>query len=438
MTDGKADFVKFVKYFTSRLVQTLVQARLGEHVDKICTAVPDHNDWFNLKIDEIGEVSAYLKSTITKFPPYSPVVIEFILYTADGQHLPLEAWILTVNSDKGKDVNVRTELYHQMSTLLRSVALAARMTPMHRQYVKKQSEDSFIVLYRLYDSTVTSNMGKDSKKRRLGELPTPFGTLCLDLVFRTSMLIDENEENFLAKSNSEEYTGALIQANDAGVPSRPSLSDCLPVQKEDEKGKRFQQSNERRNVCFCNFSRGGIGSRAQLRLVFRLGVSTSSDDSNISEHPVLTIDNKTRAKLALLRNHSFPLSSLLQSAYEIPKKQCSMLALNLVRAAEELEEKPKDSLLAIEDQKSDEADDEMDGSQDDSFVKICGFGSSSSLGNDLAELIKHLKTAPETLSTCAHYHGTCEDIQKELSQFDAQKKEFDNFVVGVRRLSEED
>lgn len=48
------------------------------------------------------------------------------------------------------NVNVRTELYHQLGTLLKSAIVASRMTPAYRYYVRKQGPDTFIIMYRVW------------------------------------------------------------------------------------------------------------------------------------------------------------------------------------------------------------------------------------------------------------------------------------------------
>lgn len=78
--------------------------------------------------------------------------VDFFLYTADSETLPLESWMFHIN----RDVTIRadgkselSELYHQLSTLLKSTMAASRMTPMHRYYVKKQSAETFVILYKV-------------------------------------------------------------------------------------------------------------------------------------------------------------------------------------------------------------------------------------------------------------------------------------------------
>lgn len=53
------------------------------------------------------------------------------------------------SSDVDTSVGVRTQLYHQLSTLLKSVIAAARVTPTYRYYARKQSPETFIIIYRV-------------------------------------------------------------------------------------------------------------------------------------------------------------------------------------------------------------------------------------------------------------------------------------------------
>lgn len=58
--------------------------------------------------------------------------------------------VIRVNSnDVDEGVHVHSSLYHQMSTLLKSIMAAARVTPTYRYYVRKQSPETFVILYRV-------------------------------------------------------------------------------------------------------------------------------------------------------------------------------------------------------------------------------------------------------------------------------------------------
>lgn len=60
------EYSSYMRLFSSRMIQVVVQARMGKMHPHPCTPNPDHPDYFNLIIDEIGEIAAYMKSTINK------------------------------------------------------------------------------------------------------------------------------------------------------------------------------------------------------------------------------------------------------------------------------------------------------------------------------------------------------------------------------------
>ncbi|MCP9266449.1 Autophagy-related protein 13 [Dirofilaria immitis] len=178
------EFVKFGKFFTTRLVQALVQSRLGQLIVQSCSVSPDPTDWFSVRIDELGEVAAQLRTSVTKYPPNANCfTLDFLLHTADGDVLPLESWhvsffyLFSSNLPpyrEGKciryeseltdgNVNIRTELYHQLGTLLKSAIVASRMTPAYRYYVRKQSPDTFIIMYRVYEKEPEMDLGEEQK-----------------------------------------------------------------------------------------------------------------------------------------------------------------------------------------------------------------------------------------------------------------------------------
>uniref|UniRef100_A0A0N5ARU3 Autophagy-related protein 101 n=1 Tax=Syphacia muris TaxID=451379 RepID=A0A0N5ARU3_9BILA len=156
------EFIKFGKFFSTRLllfneVQAVVQARLGceQFVALPCKQFVDPVDWFNVRIDELGDVSAQLRSNITSncisYPPLSPsLTLDFLLQTKDDGILPCISYEGTRNGELKEENGrfMRTELYQQLSVVLRSVIAAARVTPSYRYFVRKQSSSSYIILYR--------------------------------------------------------------------------------------------------------------------------------------------------------------------------------------------------------------------------------------------------------------------------------------------------
>ena len=58
------DMERFVKFLSQKMVQVIVQSRLGEKVCTPCKAHPSPSDWFNLGIEDIPEVSTETKKAL--------------------------------------------------------------------------------------------------------------------------------------------------------------------------------------------------------------------------------------------------------------------------------------------------------------------------------------------------------------------------------------
>ncbi|CAI4223043.1 unnamed protein product [Auanema sp. JU1783] len=216
LQDYKNNLIKYGKSFSTRLIQVLVQSRTAERYSHSCS-VEGPLQWFNLHLDELGEVTAFIKSLkITDFPPAVPQLsIDFFLYTCDHETLPLETWSFLVDGNDPKNgtpqcpVNTHhSAFYHQLSTLLRSAMVAARMTPLHRYYVKKQSAETFVVLYRIVSGPSTIDIGRDAKKIRLGNLSSYIGSWKLDLSYRTRMEIEPSNSHVMDGADSFQRIGS--------------------------------------------------------------------------------------------------------------------------------------------------------------------------------------------------------------------------------------
>ncbi|CAB3408636.1 unnamed protein product [Caenorhabditis bovis] len=417
MEKEQANFSKFLKKFSIRLVQTLVQSRQGDFIAQPCT---DTNDWFNMKMDELGEISAYLKTSITQYPPNGKLAIEFILHTTEGQSLPLEAWVLSVDSNKiDSNVDIWIQLYHQMGTLLRSVATAARMTPMHRLYVKKQDEDSFIIMYKIHDASFIPKMGNAEKKRRLGELDSPFGAVCLDLVYRTTMQLDNSEldeQKTMDNMPSFFSEGVFISKGEHIDSSSPMSATLYNFSPETGKSPPEHQASKPPSPETCNENDAAMGTS-----------QNAEDDveNEDVEEPVLD----------QLRRHSIPFASLLQSAYA-PLEPRKESPINPVCATPSslpdcIPEEKNENSSADENEDKNDDDEEEEG---ESFVEICRFGDSPDTDEDeLARLLDQLRHAPDIKDVTFSIN-----LKNELEELKAHKEEFEEFVEKVNSVKNEE
>ncbi|CAB3400955.1 unnamed protein product [Caenorhabditis bovis] len=404
-------FVKQVRIFTSRLVQSLVQSRLGHFTPQTCTPAtsePTSGVWFGCNMDELGEVSAYLKKAISEYPPQGTVAIEFILYTSDGQYMPLEAWVIGINElEICEPCNV--DAYHQMSTLLRSVSVAARMTPMHRMFVKKQDEESFIILYKVHNSKTISSMGPGSKQRRLGNIAVANGNLYLDLHYRMTMHLDFEDPDKIESFNA----------------STISLKETIAAIKK----AKVEDMNTNSVINEELTDDGSMRSGSTQRPKFILGQSTSSEESkNSIVRNVLDLEEKPF--LAELRNHSFPFVSLLHSAYlTVGQKDKSPFEINnltannsQVESAENIQEEAANAAYFCDEPTT------------VSFI----FASPTQEDNhEIGELLKQFKLAPDILKPTAFTYDICANIEQELKLLSSHKDNFNSFVEHINKITDD-
>uniref|UniRef100_A0A183CFP9 HORMA domain-containing protein n=1 Tax=Globodera pallida TaxID=36090 RepID=A0A183CFP9_GLOPA len=402
MTEFK-EYSSFMRFFSSRMVQAVVQARMGKMLPHPCTPNPDPADYFNLVIDEIGEISAYLKSTIGKnYPPTSAIMtLEFILYTDDGDTLPLEAW--------------------------------------------------FCLFFVFEGEPDLAQLGDEYKFKKLGQFPTPFGALFIELNYRTKMEIQP--QPFVDEAT-------MIQKVVNAVGNTP-LMVAVP-----------QEGSE--TVPISPISTGNINlfsTRFAVHILKRWPWNVSScfkaSILNFPQH--LSAHNKVR-----MRNNSFPFASLLlesqsstsqtlpkirfrtlpKTASNIQKKECILYSRNFIRpmtgkvlfGCGEIEQIGKDDETEkrLEDGESEaqsrggEEEEEEEQSSDSSFVKVIAFAdgiSSDELGTDLCEFVKEVKLAPDDL--CSFSSEPVVNLSRQLEDFRAKKFTFNKFVADVSQMEGE-
>ncbi|CDW54480.1 autophagy protein 13 [Trichuris trichiura] len=179
------------------MIQIVIESRQGRRVRTMMRRVSRETDWFNLSVNESPEVTQVMKESLGErcMPDLHSVVLVISLRTTNGESLDLEIWKLSLDDQViDPSVSVRSQLYHRMSVMLRSVLCASRSTPVYRQYAGRQASDSFVLCYQICtDPPPIEQLGEEAKSCPLGCLSSPFGTLRLTLQFRTKMVINNGK-----------------------------------------------------------------------------------------------------------------------------------------------------------------------------------------------------------------------------------------------------
>ncbi|CAJ0582019.1 unnamed protein product, partial [Mesorhabditis spiculigera] len=478
------------KFFMTRLVQLVVQSRTNERYDLTCSATITDN-WFNIRFQELGEVAAQLKRSLVNYPPdITSVTLDFFLFTKEAETLPLESWTFSFDDEK-KAFEENLLFYHDLSTLLRSCALASRMTPTSRYYVKKQGPDTFVILYRIVEGPSTLELGKELKCHRVGTVTTVHGSFNVDLKYRTRMELEQRISHDSPDSESYHQVNASSSRPVFGSsPDTPS-SFCevishlssSPASVAASPHHLLATSPPMHGTPLLQFVTARARSRTQST---QSGNSINAESppseagSSEKEAPVRKREpsgGMTIAKdmpFAGLLNMSFtgalfPLKTLTEEgtkekeAEEAAEKEAQNAqadateeALNVslantivsdqanrqASAAASIvtstikdsqvfdEEKADDDL---ETSKDDDPEDNKD--DDDSFVKILPFGAGASPSScpnaELGELISACRTAPP-IEEFEHYKESIERIKLELEEFEQSQGVFDEFVSRMK------
>ena len=172
----RKDMERFVKFLTQKMVQVIVQSRLGEKMYTPCKEHPSSSDWFNLGIDDIPEVLIETKKALngTILTPSSrPLCVEISLRTVEGDSLVLENWSLSASEATDPSSRVTYTVYSRMSLLLKSIISVSRVTPAYK-LSGRQGADSFVLCYRIFNGD-PFNLGDSVHNCTIGQVDTPIG-----------------------------------------------------------------------------------------------------------------------------------------------------------------------------------------------------------------------------------------------------------------------
>jgi len=211
-SQDRKDLERFAKYFSLKVVQVIVQSRLGEKLNTCSKPTSSGSDWFNLTIEDNDEILDETKRAIssTPLPGQPPLYVEISLQTQEDT-LILELWSLSFKQDM-VDPNVRIlyTVYNRMALLLKSVISVTRVIPAYKLSRVKTSD--YKMYYKIYTSDQQRNLsemlGAEYKHVELGTVGTPFGGLVFDVSYRTRLEIVPVNSTMMIKSDHYGNTGA--------------------------------------------------------------------------------------------------------------------------------------------------------------------------------------------------------------------------------------
>lgn len=190
----RKDLEKFIKFLIYKSLQIIVQSRLGEKIQAKSKPFSSGADWFNLAIKDIAEVHTETKKALAGQTALlsQNVCVEISLKTSEGDSMVLETWYLGLNKEPC-DVNARISytVYNRMGITLKTLFSISRVTPAYKLSRQQgASADEYVICYRFYQGDPQFFMlGDNYQTIKVGSVPTPVGTIYINLAYRTKLLI---------------------------------------------------------------------------------------------------------------------------------------------------------------------------------------------------------------------------------------------------------
>ncbi|XP_046850193.1 autophagy-related protein 13-like [Xenia sp. Carnegie-2017] len=216
------DLNKFQKFFSFKVVQVIVQSRLGEKISAISKPNAMGYDWFNLAITDIHEVLEETKKVMgnNRLPSVdSPLCVEVSLKTNEGNTMVLETWKLGMDRKCEYSNKITFTVYNRMGILLRSLIAVTRVLPAYK-IARNQGQD-YILCYRIYFGQIKiSDFGESYRIVSVGSIATPRGGLTLSVGYRTKLVLPHT-------NRSTSNDSVMLPGNDENLQLVPNTDSGM-------------------------------------------------------------------------------------------------------------------------------------------------------------------------------------------------------------------
>ena len=191
------DLEKYLRYFVYKSAQIIVQSRLGERLSLPSKQFATGADWFNLTVhddsDVLSEVKRIYPGSGGGLAGGDIVCVETLLRTRSGSAMLLETWTIKLVSPCDSTVRVSFTVYNRIGILLKSLLIASRSIPAYqlsRRCCSKACDYS--IYYRMYVGEPALDLGQSFGSRTVGLVTTPVGTVHLSVAYRMQPMLELN------------------------------------------------------------------------------------------------------------------------------------------------------------------------------------------------------------------------------------------------------
>ncbi|KAK3594530.1 hypothetical protein CHS0354_023587 [Potamilus streckersoni] len=221
-TQDRKEFETFTRYFIYKSIQIIVQSRLGDKIITKSNPSATRLDWFNLAINDNIDVHTEAKKIIAGQQNLlgQNVCTEISLRTTEGDSMVLELWYISLDTNQfDPDANINYTVYNRMGIALKSVFSVSRVTPAYKLARRQRAcAGDYVICYRVYLGEPNFYfLGDGYEKSKVGSAPSPYGTLNVNVAYRTKLLISPQktgkEVSFVVKDDHFKPEGSESQAS---------------------------------------------------------------------------------------------------------------------------------------------------------------------------------------------------------------------------------
>jgi len=426
------DLEKYLRYFVFKSAQIIVQSRLGERLCLPSKQFATGTDWFNLTVhddaDVLSEVKMIYPGPGGGLAGGDVVCFETLLRTSSGSVVPLETWAVKMVSPCDSLVRVSFTVYNRIGMLLKSLMIACRCVPAYQLSRRCCSMAcDYSIYYRMYVGNPTLDLGRSFSNQTVGLVPTPVGTLHLSVAYRTQPLLTSN----VAPAEDLELWDDHFCADRSSVSSAIPSSCWRAVSKWQQLADAQAQDSDVLSTSPPDHNRM-VSIPSGLNQITKDVVCTRSDNTPRIA-PFASSD--TSKYFEFDADTALPFGQLLEHDMgKMEKNSEAKVAEKEIEMAARIQSVTltNSGSTVLDDQtRSNSAPDNVPRSLKTPFASYTDACGKEEKEGDLGRFYRECQSAPALSmfrQPSADIHELLNSITDQLAQFEANAKEFDEFV----------
>eukprot|EP00794_Sanderia_malayensis_P001093 gene1093-437_t len=187
---------KYVKFFTYKSLQVIVQSRSGEKSRTTSKANAVGVDWFNVALPGASIESEIQREVKSEFANQNAVVqdplwLNVYLKTAEGHDSILESWSIRFTEKVDQCAKGCFIIYNKLTLLLKTLISVSRSLPAYKLTRRKDKDFSFY--YKISsEEPIKDLIAELPEKAKVGMVGTQFGTVLISVSFKTNIHLDSS------------------------------------------------------------------------------------------------------------------------------------------------------------------------------------------------------------------------------------------------------